>query len=72
MRRFRSIPAWAVVLTTAAVVGAVSASVSVMGLAWYRNRDAPPIEVPINDVETVDDGVGQVVDVEAVEGGSDT
>ena len=52
-QRLTSLPAWVTVLATAAVVGSVSAMVSVMGLAKYKNRDVP-IAVPITDVETVE------------------
>jgi len=47
--RVRSIPSWVIVLATAAVVGAVSAVVSVTGLARLRNDTRPALEVPVQE-----------------------
>jgi putative effector of murein hydrolase len=55
-RRLTSLPAWVIVLGTAAVIGSISATVSVMGLARYQNRNSPAIAVPITDTETVEGG----------------
>ena len=60
IRRFWSIPSWGIVVATAAVIGAVSASVSVMALAKYQNRDASPpaVDVEVTDVQTVEQEKG--------------
>jgi len=55
-QRVASIPAWVIVLTVAAVVGSISAMVSVMGLARWRNRGVSEIEIPVES-ECVQDDV---------------
>jgi len=49
MQRFSRIPAWVTVLATAAVVGSISAMVSVTALARYQ-RDRPALEVPVQEI----------------------
>lgn len=49
---FSDVPAWVIVLVTAAVVGAVSAVVAVIGLARWRNRSASlpaPVEIEVEE-----------------------
>lgn len=49
---FSDVPAWVTVLVTAAVVGAVSAVVAVIGLARWRNRSASlpaPVEIEVEE-----------------------
>ena len=41
------VPSWAIVLSVVAVVGAASAVAAVTGLARWRNRSAPVLEVPV-------------------------
>jgi len=53
-QKIPAIPAWVKVLAFSAVVGAVSAMVSVTGLARVRNSNAPAIEVPLEGAETVE------------------
>lgn len=50
-RRIRRVPAWVTVILTAAMVGAISAVVSVSALARYQ-RNQPALEV--QSQETVD------------------
>jgi hypothetical protein len=47
--KVRSIPSWVIVLATAAVVGAVSAVVSVTGLARLQNDTRTALEVPVRE-----------------------
>jgi hypothetical protein len=48
--RLSQIPGWAVVLITAAAVGAVSASIAVMALGRVKNRvDELPVESEVQD-----------------------
>ena len=47
--KVRSIPSWVIVLVTAAVVGAVSAVVSVTGLARLKNQPRGALSVPVQE-----------------------
>lgn len=50
-----TVPAWGVVLATAAAVGAISAVIAVIGLAHARNRDTRGVKfTPTVSVETED------------------
>lgn len=44
------VPAWVIVLTVAAVVGAGSAVAAVTGLARWRNQSVEVLNVPVTEV----------------------
>jgi hypothetical protein len=48
-QRVASIPAWVIVVAVAAIVGGASAVVAVVGVSRWRNRSAPPLEVPVSE-----------------------
>lgn len=48
-QRVDSVPSWVIVLSVAAVVGAGSAVTAVTGLARWRNRSGPVLEVPVRE-----------------------
>lgn len=49
-QRVGSVPGWVIVLSTAAVVGSISAVVAVTGLARWKNRSTSAVEVPVREV----------------------
>ena len=48
------VPAWVIVLTVAAVVGAGSAVVAVTGLARLQNQSVEALEVPVSEAGGVE------------------